>query len=304
MPTNALNITLPTVGGSRNSWGGLTNNALQVIDDFVADVSPIGTINMWAGSTAPSTTHSGIWLLCDGSGVSQTTYPDLYTILSPLQAQLDPSGTAGTGNFRIPDFRGRLPLGYINNQTANGRSSFDNTSRTIGASGGEETSTLSLSQIPTHTHTADVTASSTKVDPRDGTSAYTDSDNTSAFTGNTQTSTTSITDSGHTHSYDDHVRQMETIFLGQSGAGTFAKTTTESTSRTTGTGNAVIVDPGHSHTVSGTLPNLDHNHPLSVAVTNQNTGGTGTLGQASSHSIVNPYYVVNFIILAKVPRVS
>lgn len=302
MPTNALNITLPTVGGSRNSWGGLTNNALQIIDDFVGDVSPIGTINMWAGSTAPSTTHSGIWLLCDGSGVSQTTYPDLYTILSPLQAQLDPSNTAGTGNFRIPDLRGRLPLGYVNNQTANGRSSFDNTSRTIGASGGDETSTLSLSQIPTHTHTADVVASSTKVDPRDGTSAYTDSDNTSAFTGITQSSTTGITDSGHTHGYSDEGTSDTSDYGGMDGFGRIVSRV--HTNRTTGTGNAVIVDPGHSHTVSGTLPNLDHNHPISVEVTNQNTGGTGTLGQASSHSIVNPYYVVNFIILAKVPRVS
>tara|TARA_S200002703_G_scaffold49493_1_gene42946 strand:- start:264 stop:539 length:276 start_codon:yes stop_codon:yes gene_type:complete len=91
---------------------------------------------------------------------------------------------------------------------------------------------------------------------------------------------------------------METIFLGQSGAGTFAKTTTESTSRTTGTGNANISDPGHSHTVSGTLPNLAHNHTATVGVTNANTGG----GQA--HNIVNPFFVVNFIILAKVPQVS
>lgn len=99
MPTNALNITLPTVGGSRNSWGGLTNNALQIIDDFVGDVSPIGTINMWAGSTAPSTTHSGIWLLCDGSGVSQTTYPDLYTILSPFRHNWTHQTRPGQGIF-------------------------------------------------------------------------------------------------------------------------------------------------------------------------------------------------------------
>ena len=295
MPTNSLNIPLPTVGGSRNSWGGLTNNALQIIDDFVGDVSPIGTINMWSGSTAPSTTHSGVWLLCDGSGVSQTTYPDLYTILSPLQAQLDPSNTAGTGNFRIPDLRGRLPLGYINTQTANGRSSFDNTSRTIGASGGDETSTLSLSQIPTHTHTADVVASSTKVDPRDGTSAYTDSDNTSAFTGNTQSSTTSIT-FDHTH----QVTSNRTFYLDSSApSGTLRpihsysyashmSSTHNGNAVTSGSPSTSITDPGHDHTVSGTLPNLDHNHPLSVAVTNQNTGGTGTLGQASSHSIVIP----------------
>ena len=52
------------------------------------------------------------------------------------------------------------------------------------------------------------------------------------------------------------------------------------------------------HTVSGTLPNLAHNHTATVGVTNANTGG----GQA--HNIVNPFFVVNFIILAKVPQVS
>ena len=186
MPTNALNITIPTVGGSRNSWGGLNNSALQVLDDFVADVSPIGMIHMWPSSSAPTTTHTGIWLICDGSGVSQTTYPDLYTILSPLQSVLDPSSNAGTGNFRLPDLRGRFPLGYVNNTTVNGRSSFGNTSRNAGASGGNETHTLTQTEIPSHTHTTSVTASINSVDPRDGTLGNTDSDNTSAFTGNTQ----------------------------------------------------------------------------------------------------------------------
>lgn len=298
MPTNALNITLPTVGGSRNSWGGLNNSALQVVDDFVADVSPIGMIHMWPSSSAPTTTHTGIWLICDGSGVSQTTYPDLYTLLSPLQSVLDPSSNAGSGNFRLPDLRGRFPLGYVNNTTVNGRSSFDNTSRNAGASGGFETHTLTQTEIPSHTHTTSVTASINSVDPRDGTLANTDSDNTSSFSGTTASSTTGVTDSGHTHSYDDHVRQLETIFLGATGAGTYARQQLESTSRTTGTGNANISDPGHTHTVSGTLPNLAHNHTATVGVTNANTGG----GQA--HNIVNPFFVVNFIILAKVPQVS
>ena len=298
MPTNALNITLPTVGGSRNSWGGLTNSALQVVDDFVADVSPIGIIHMWPKTTAPTTTHTGIWLICDGSAVSQTTYPDLYSVLSPLQTQLDPSSNAGSGNFRLPDLRGRFPLGYVNNTTVNGRSSFGNTSRNAGASGGNETHTLTQNELPSHTHNPTVSASINSVDPRDGTLGNTDSDNTSAFTGITQSSTTGVTDSGHTHSYSDHVRQTQNRFQGGSGYGLYVNSPTEATSRTTSSGNASISDPGHTHTVSGTLPNLAHNHTATVGVSIANTGG------GLAHNIVNPFFVVNFIILAKVPQVS
>ena len=296
MPTDALNITLPTVGGSRNSWGGLTNSALQVVDDFVADVSPIGIIHMWPKATAPTTTHTGIWLICDGSAVSQTTYPDLYSVLSPLQTQLDPSSNAGSGNFRLPDLRGRFPLGYVNNTTVNGRSSFGNTSRNAGASGGNETHTLTQNELPSHTHNPTVSSSINSVDPRDGTLGNTDSDNTSAFTGSTQSSTTGVTDSGHTHGFTE---EGLTNTSGYGGSDGFGQISNEQTiSRTTSSGNASISDPGHSHTVSGTLPNLTHNHTATVGVAIANTGG------GLAHNIVNPFFVVNFIILAKVPQVS
>ena len=303
MPTNALNITIPTVGGSRNSWGGLNNSALQVLDDFVADVSPIGMIHMWPSSSAPTTTHTGIWLICDGSGVSQTTYPDLYTILSPLQSVLDPSSNAGTGNFRLPDLRGRFPLGYVNNTTVNGRSSFANTSRNAGASGGNETHTLTQTEIPSHTHVPSVTASINSVDPRDGTLGNTDSDNTSAFTGNTASSITDIT-FDHTHQVTSnatyHLRAVAgpRLPIHEESAGTHQQGNHDGNATTSGSPSTSITDPGHSHTVSGTLPNLAHNHTATVGVTNANTGG----GQA--HNIVNPFFVVNFIILAKVPQVS
>ena len=121
-----------------------------------------------------------------------------------------------------------------------------------------------------------------------------------------------VTDSGHTHTYEDRhlesalstlIVEGEYAMVGSNYGYTYRRSGI-GTTRTTNSGNASLTDSGHTHTVSGTLPNLAHNHPLSVSVTNQTTGGTGTLGQASSHSILNPYFVVNFIILAKVPRVS
>jgi len=323
MPTNALNITLPTVGGSRNSWGGLTNSALQVVDDFVGDVSPIGLIHMWPKTTAPTTTHTGIWLICDGSAVSQTTYPDLYSVLSPLQAQLDPSSNAGSGNFRLPDLRGRLPLGYVNNQTANGRSSFTSTSRSAGASDDSETHVLTPSQLPSHSHSATVSSTVSDEDPRTPGSNVNSNASSSVLSG-----TASLSDSGHTHSGEITNRVSASWSTSQTGLGFndpywdgtgyaitlnraggynassayYSNMSPSGSGYRQGTlntvsiasGSANITDSGHTHP----LPDLTHKHTVTTTVTNADTGG----GQA--HNIVGPYFVVNFIILAKVPQVS
>jgi len=309
MPTNSLNITLPTVGGSRNSWGGLTNSALQVVDDFVGDVSPIGLIHMWPKSTAPTTTHTGIWLICDGSTVSQTTYPDLYSVLSPLQTQLDPSSNAGSGNFRLPDLRGRLPLGYVNNQTANGRSSFTSTSRNAGSSSDSESHTLTPNELPSHSHTPTVTSTVSDEDPRTPGSNVNSNASTNVVSG-----TANVSDSGHGHGNGTVYLQGSTFPSGsnysQDGTGnivTFNTPYGQGQSVASGpfhyhvggyasitTANANVSDSGHVHAI----PDLTHKHTVTTTVSNADTGGD------QPHNIVGPYFVVNFIILAKVPQVS
>ena len=55
------------------------------------DNSPVGSVIAFAGSVAPTG-----WLLCNGSSVSSTEYPDLYAVI----------GTAyggGDGNFNLPN---------------------------------------------------------------------------------------------------------------------------------------------------------------------------------------------------------
>lgn len=61
---------------------------------------PIGAVTAFAGGTAPAG-----WLLCHGQEVSTTTYNELHQVL------LTTYGTASAGNFRLPDLRGRFPLG-------------------------------------------------------------------------------------------------------------------------------------------------------------------------------------------------
>lgn len=98
-----------------------------------AMVQPTGIVQMYTGSTAPTG-----WLLCDGSLVSKTAYAALYTLLGST------FGTETTTQFYLPDMRGRSPLGV---GTGSGLSA-----RALGGSGGAETHTLSISEMPSHNH--------------------------------------------------------------------------------------------------------------------------------------------------------
>lgn len=56
---------------------------------------PAGSMIFWAGSSAPSG-----WLLCNGSSISTSTYPDLFNAIGYTY------GGSG-GNFNLPEVRGR-----------------------------------------------------------------------------------------------------------------------------------------------------------------------------------------------------
>jgi microcystin-dependent protein len=96
---------------------------------------PTGTFLAYGSITPPSG-----YLLCDGSAVSRTTYAALFAVLST---------TWGAGNgsttFNVPDFRGRTIIGAGSGSGL--------TPRALGATGGEETHTLTTPEIPSHTHT-------------------------------------------------------------------------------------------------------------------------------------------------------
>lgn len=64
---------------------------------------PAGSIIQYGAASAPSG-----YLLCDGTAVSRTTYADLFAVVSTLY---NTGGEAGT-DFRLPDLRGRVPIGY------------------------------------------------------------------------------------------------------------------------------------------------------------------------------------------------
>lgn len=101
-------------------------------------VAPTGAMFMWPALTAP-----GGYLLCDGSLYSRSVYSALFSILGTAFGQSgdDPS------LFRVPDLRGRMPLGA---GTATGPAGATN--HALASMGGEETHLMVLGEIAAHTH--------------------------------------------------------------------------------------------------------------------------------------------------------
>lgn len=104
-------------------------------DDWVRINSPeIGDVKF----SVKSINHNG-WLLCDGSAISRTLYLDLYNVIGTSFG----SGN-GTTTFNLPDSRSRV-LGSVG-------AGAGLTTRSLGASVGAETHTLTEAEIPSHTH--------------------------------------------------------------------------------------------------------------------------------------------------------
>jgi microcystin-dependent protein len=130
-------------------------------DEFVGDLGlPIGAILPYAGSNIPFG-----FLLCDGSEILIAQYPALYQIIAGIYNGVIP--LRGTDTYRIPDLRGRFPLGKDNMdngfQIAVGNANQDagggNADRvggveadTLGAAAGNSQPILNVSNLPQHEH--------------------------------------------------------------------------------------------------------------------------------------------------------
>jgi microcystin-dependent protein len=119
----------------------------QFVQNAIANVTvqiPVGTVAAYAGSTAPTG-----WVLCFGQGVSTSTFAKLFNVIG--------YSFGGSGSiFNIPDLRGNVPAGLDNmGGTSAGRlttASMTPNAFALGATGGAETITLNISQIPAHQH--------------------------------------------------------------------------------------------------------------------------------------------------------
>jgi microcystin-dependent protein len=88
----------------------------------------VGEIRMFAGNFAPAG-----WLFCEGQLLPISEYETLFNLIGTTY------GGDGQSTFALPDLRGRMPIHQGNGFT-------------FAQSGGEESVTLNVTQIPSHTH--------------------------------------------------------------------------------------------------------------------------------------------------------
>ncbi|HUI93557.1 MAG TPA: tail fiber protein [Chitinivibrionales bacterium] len=102
----------------------------------------LGEIKMFAGNFAPVG-----WALCNGQLLQISQNTALFSLLGTTY------GGDGVTTFALPDLQGRFPMAA--------GSGTGLTVRNLGDKGGQETVTLTEAQMPSHTHTASVSADST-----------------------------------------------------------------------------------------------------------------------------------------------
>jgi microcystin-dependent protein len=102
----------------------------------------IAEIKMFGGNFAPRG-----FVFCQGQlqAIQQNTA--LFSLLGTTY------GGNGTTNFGVPDMQGRVPMGFGNGPGL--------TSRSLGEKSGVESTTLTSANLPAHTHSVSIPASTT-----------------------------------------------------------------------------------------------------------------------------------------------
>jgi microcystin-dependent protein len=112
----------------------------ETADTIRADVVfptfvPIGGIIDYGGVSAPAG-----YLMCNGQWYNVTQFPELAAVLGARY------GGDGVSTFAVPDLRGRMTIGAGQGSGL--------TNRVLATLGGTETTTLSIAQMPAHSHGA------------------------------------------------------------------------------------------------------------------------------------------------------
>lgn len=132
------------------SVGLLLCSLLLLVTPVAADDPIVGEIRVWTGNAGLPPDG---WTVCGGAALSRTTYSQLFGVVGTKFGAGD-----GSTTFNVPDLKGRNIIGYNS-----GDASFD----TVGETGGEKNHTLTIAEMPAHSHDVQVrtgSGSTTRVD--------------------------------------------------------------------------------------------------------------------------------------------
>lgn len=129
---------------------GLKRISRSSLFSSISGLTPIGSIMPYAGTTEP-----GGWKFCNGQELSQGLYETLFEIIGFAYG---PEVEVTAGFFKVPDLRGRFPLGNLEmGGSAPSVTSPDTRTRgsnasTLGASDGSDDVTIGVDNLPEHQH--------------------------------------------------------------------------------------------------------------------------------------------------------
>lgn len=274
----ASKIDAGAVTTSKLASGAVT--ADKIASGAIPSAIPTGTIVSFAGG---STSVPSGWLLCDGSTVSQTTYADLYALVTTVYN----TGGEPAGFFRLPNLKGRIPVGRDSSDAA-----FD----TLGETGGAKTHTLTTSEMPAHTHIQDQHTHTQNAH------THTQQSHNHTQNAHTHTGVSHSHSISHTHQVSGYQYVLTKNFAFYTG-GIGPAISDVFLTEVLGTGTTG--SPSTSTSGSATA-NVNTTTPTNLAATAVNDNATATnnnavaVNQSSgggvAHNNLQPYLVVNYII--------
>jgi microcystin-dependent protein len=237
VPTQQAKFTTTNISAKRVEGAGLYQRHPLGASALLV---PPGSISAYAGISVP-----GGWLHCDGSALDRTIYADLFAAIGTTFGAGD-----GETTFNIPNLRGRNIIGLNSSD-----SDFDQ----LGETGGEKRHTLTIGEMPAHTHTI--------TDPGH---AHGITDPSHAH---------GVTDPGHSHFYINQVGdQGVNTLTTQNDAADQADYTQVTSSSTTGV------------TVNAAVTGVTVNTGLTGINITNSTGGS------ESHNVLDPFMALRYII--------
>lgn len=275
------NVTLNKVGKTVtiNAIGGSSNGI------------PIGTIMQYAGFTAPQG-----YLLCEGQALSKTDYAELYAIIGNYFGGTETE-------FYLPDLRERVPVGRNSAKM----------DYALGETGGTATVTLTIEQMPSHTHIQN-SHNHTQSAHNHGLNSHTHSIPAHSHGLNNHTHSFSATTSNK--ELKGTFKAYNLAYSTLSASGIVSVSTGETSNYTGNSSNSrsngvFSINASHNHTVSGITGGASGNtanssaltsgaasgNTASVTATNNATTATNQeTGGGNAHNNMQPYIVLNYII--------